>query len=69
VRTPVGYRSKLRESSKRDKTKLPGDTYEKWLGTQTKGPGKTGNRETPAPDSYETWIEKRVETKRKATKN
>jgi len=58
----------LRASSKIDKTKLPGDTYEKWLGTQTKGPRRPGSRETPTPDSYETWIQKRVETKLKETK-
>ena len=58
----------MRESSKKDKTKLPGDTYEKWLETQTKGPGRGGNREKPAKESYETWIEKRVETKLKKTK-
>jgi len=58
----------LRESSKLDKTKLPGDTYEKWLGTQTKGPSKAGNREKPAQDSYETWMQKRIEKKQKQTK-
>jgi hypothetical protein len=55
----------LRESSKTDKTKLPGNTYEAWLGNQTKGPARPGNRENPAKDSYEIWIEKRVETKLK----
>jgi hypothetical protein len=58
----------LRESSKLDKKKLPGDTYEKWLGTQTKGPGKTKGSETPAADSYETWINKRVEKKLKESR-
>jgi hypothetical protein len=58
----------MRESPKLDKTKLPGDTYEKWLVNQTKGPGRPGNRETPAKDSYETWIEKRVEKRLKGTK-
>jgi len=64
--TPASIEDSLRESSKLDKTKLPGDTYEKWLGTQTKQPGKVRRSETPAPDSYETWIGKRVETKQKA---
>ena len=58
----------MRESSKLDRTKLPGDTYEKWLGTNKERSKKTRGSETPAPDSYETWIGKRVETKRKATK-
>jgi hypothetical protein len=58
----------MRESSKIDKTKLPGDTYEKWLGNQKKVHGRPGDRETPAKDSYESWIEKRVETKLKVTK-
>jgi hypothetical protein len=59
----------LRESSKRDKTKLPGDTYEKWLGTQKAPPGKGKSREESTPDSYETWIGKRVQTKKQATRS
>jgi hypothetical protein len=55
----------LRESSKLDKTKLPGDTYEKWLRTNKERSTKARGSETPAPDSYETWIGKRVETKMK----
>jgi len=51
-----------------DKTKLPGDTYEKWLGANKERSKKTRGSETPAPDSYETWISKRVETKLKAAK-
>jgi hypothetical protein len=58
----------LRESSKLDKTKLPSDTYEKWLGTNTERSKKTRGSETPAPDSYETWIGKRVEKKRAENK-
>jgi hypothetical protein len=58
----------LRESSKLDKTKLPGDTYEKWLGTNKERSKKIRGSETPAKDSYETWIEKRVETKLRETK-
>jgi hypothetical protein len=58
----------LRESSKLDKTKLPGDTYEKWLGTNKERSKRTRGSETPAPDSYETWIGKRVETKLKSNK-
>jgi hypothetical protein len=54
----------MRESSKLDKTKLPGDTYEKWLGTNKERSTKTRGSETPAPDSYEAWIGKRVEKKR-----
>jgi hypothetical protein len=59
----------LRESSKLDKTKLPGDTYEKWLGTNKERSTKTRGSETPAPDSYETWIGKRIETKKRKTES
>ncbi|HUK79652.1 MAG TPA: hypothetical protein VLU91_03195 [Nitrososphaerales archaeon] len=58
----------MRESSKLDQTKLPGDTYEKWLGTNKERSKKTRGSETPAPDSYETWIDKRVEMKLKSAK-
>jgi hypothetical protein len=58
----------LRESSKLDKTKLPGETYEKWLGTNKERSTNTRGSETPGPDSYEVWIEKRVQSKLKATK-
>jgi hypothetical protein len=53
----------LRESSKIDKTKLPGDTYEMWLGTQRNRPVKDKGPQTSAPDFYETWMGKRVEMK------
>jgi hypothetical protein len=53
----------MRESSKLDKTKLPGDTYEAWLGAQKERPQKGGGSGAPTPDSYETWIRKRVELK------
>jgi hypothetical protein len=46
-----------------DKTKLPGDTYEKWLGTNKERSTKVRGSETPSPDSYEIWIAKRVETR------
>jgi hypothetical protein len=62
------FRGKLRESSKLDKTKLPGDTYEKWLGNQKTPPGKGKSSEASTPDSYETWIGKRVETRKQATR-
>jgi hypothetical protein len=58
----------LRESSKLDKTKLPDDTYEKWLGTNDERSKRTRGSETPTPDSYETWLGKRVETKLKESK-
>lgn len=58
----------MRESSKLDKTKLPGETYEKWLGTNKERSTNTRGSETPSPDSYEAWIEKRVKSKLKATK-
>jgi hypothetical protein len=58
----------MRESSKSEKTKLPVDTYEKWLGNQKKPPGKGKSPETSTPDSYETWVGKRVETKKQAAR-
>jgi hypothetical protein len=58
----------LRESSKLDKTKLPSDTYEKWLETNKERSKKTRGSETPAPDSYDAWITKMVELKRKESK-
>ena len=51
-----------------DQTKLPGDTYEKWLGTNKERSKKTRGSETPSPDSYEVWVGKRVEMKLKSTK-
>jgi hypothetical protein len=58
----------MRESAKLDKTRLPDDTYEKWLGTNKERSKKTRGSETPAPDSYETWIDKRVETRKQAAR-
>jgi hypothetical protein len=58
----------LRESSKLDKTRLPGDTYEKWLGTNKERSKKIRGSEKPALDSYEAWIGKRVEMKLKSAK-
>ena len=51
-----------------DKTRLPGDTYEKWLGTNKERSKKIRGPETPALDSYEAWIGKRVEMKLKSAK-
>jgi hypothetical protein len=51
-----------------DKTKLPGDTYENWLGTNDERSKRTRGLETPAPDSYDVWLGKRVETKLKESK-
>ncbi len=55
----------MRESPEIDKTRLPSDTYESWLGNQKKQPGKVRGTEVPAPDSYEAWIEKQVQIKKK----
>jgi len=52
----------LRESPEKEKTRLPGDTYEEWLGTQTGHPVKAKSREPNTPGSYEVWIGKRVQT-------
>jgi hypothetical protein len=51
-----------------EKTQLPGDTYEKWLGTQSRRPKKVRGSETFAPDTFEAWINKRVETKLRAAR-
>lgn len=51
-----------------DRTRLPGDTYEKWLGTNKERSRKTRGSETPAPDSYDIWVDKRVEMKLKSTR-
>ena len=51
-----------------DKTRLPGDTYEMWLETNNERSNRAHGSETPAPDSYEIWIGKRVETKLKAAR-
>ncbi|MDG7009094.1 MAG: hypothetical protein JRN06_12865 [Nitrososphaerota archaeon] len=58
----------MRESSKLDRTKLPGDTYEKWLVTNKERSKKARGSETPAPDSYDVWVSKRIEAKLKSTK-
>lgn len=58
----------MRESSKLDQTKLPGDTYEIWLGTNKERSKKTRGSETRAPDSYDVWVSKRVEMKLRSTK-
>ncbi|MDA4127045.1 MAG: hypothetical protein OK452_07560 [Thaumarchaeota archaeon] len=52
----------MRESSEGEKTRLPGDTYEEWLGTQTVQPAKVRSRDMNKPAPYEVWIEKRVQT-------
>ena len=51
-----------------DRTKLPGDTYEKWLKTNKERSKKTRGSETPALDSYDIWVGERVEMKLKSTK-
>jgi hypothetical protein len=51
----------LRESAEKEKTRLPGDTYEEWLGTQTGHPAKARGHETNMPTSYDIWIGKRVQ--------
>ena len=51
-----------------DQTKLPADTYEKWLVTNKERSKKTRGSEMPAPDSYEVWVGKQVEMKMKSAK-
>jgi hypothetical protein len=43
--------------------KLPADTFEGWLKTQTGHPGKAKHPESKPTDSYEKWIEIRVQKK------
>ncbi|HEV2138809.1 MAG TPA: hypothetical protein VGR53_08195, partial [Nitrososphaerales archaeon] len=58
---PAAILNSMRESSDKEKTRLPGDTYEEWLGTQTEHRGKAKNRETNTPTSCDVWIEKLVQ--------
>ncbi len=52
----------MRESAEGEKTRLPGDTYEEWLGTQSVQPVKARSRESNKASSYEDWIARRVQT-------
>ena len=50
----------MRESKRKERTHLPADTTELWLESQ-KGAGGLGRHRSPPADSFEAWIEKRVE--------
>lgn len=50
----------MRESRKGEKTHLPRDSTEVWLGTQKSSAGEAKQRKPPE-DTYEAWVEKRVE--------
>lgn len=51
----------MRESSKTEEMQLPPDTYEGWLRTQRVHHSAGAPAGAPAQDSYETWLETRVE--------
>jgi hypothetical protein len=53
----------MRESKKGEKTHLPMDSTEVWLEAQKPAPG-AGKHRNPPEDSYESWMHKRVETRR-----
>jgi len=56
----------MRESKKTERMHLPRGSTETWLESQTPG-NKSGRHGIPPPDTYETWVEKRV-TKKRASK-
>jgi hypothetical protein len=49
----------MRESRKGEKTHLPKDSTEVWLGTQKPVAGGPKHK-APPEDTYEVWVEKRV---------
>lgn len=57
----------MRESRKGEKTHLPKDSTEAWLGTQKTVPTEAKHK-TPPEDSYETWVEKRAGESRRGKK-
>ncbi|MGD0319047.1 MAG: hypothetical protein ABSB56_05080 [Nitrososphaerales archaeon] len=54
----------MRRSSKKEEMQLPPDTYEGWLRAQSVRHTAGAPEVTPAKDSYETWLEIRVEKQR-----
>ncbi len=53
----------MRESRKGEKSHLPKDSTEIWLGAQ-KTAARESKHRTPPEDTYGLWIEKRVESAR-----
>jgi len=58
----------MRESKKGEKTHLPKDSTETWLGTQKTAPTEAKHK-SPPEDAYETWVKKRVGESRKGKKS
>ena len=56
----------MREKRNPEK-RLPDSAYEVWLKSQHTSTGP-GRHKVPSADSYETWVEKRVEKKGKPSK-
>jgi hypothetical protein len=50
----------MRESKKGEKTHLPKGSTEVWLRSQKPAPSEAKHKNPPG-DSYEAWVEKRVE--------
>lgn len=53
----------MRESRKGEKTHLPKDSTEVWLGGQKPAP-EAGKHRNPPEDTYESWMQKRVKVSR-----
>lgn len=51
----------MRESRKGEKTHLPRDSTEVWLGAQ-KAAASGAKHRSPPEDTYEAWVERRAET-------
>lgn len=51
----------MRESSKSEKTRLPADSFEEWIRTQTVKPAGEKRPRKPSENQYEAWVNKRVE--------
>ncbi len=56
----------MRASSKTDKTKLPVDVFESWLGAQKVPPQKRTHHDESPTDYYEKWLDERVRKKASA---
>jgi len=57
----------MRESRKTERMRLPPDSIEVWLATQTAKPVEVEHR-NPPKDTYEAWIERLVEGRESETK-
>jgi hypothetical protein len=59
----------MRESRKTEKTHLPADAYEEWIGSQVVKPAGERRQKKVSENQYESWVRKRVEKRlNKATR-